>query len=154
MVDQADCKTMLTRLGWKNSASPLMYDNHTISSINEFKSLDNGSVKTLCKVLRRPRCVTATGALDPGVKVNARDQSNLMLDVYLIKNQYRVSRDVTFRNVTLSGVRKFSSQREMEEYATEGSVATPMVYIKDWSNMLEVVEEYLRTFHGANGTPL
>ena len=145
---------MLTRLGWNNYASSLMYNNQEINSIEKFRYLDDESVKTICKVLRRPGCVTATGALDPGVKVNARDQSNLMLDVYFINNRYRVSRDVTFRNVTLAGVRKFSSQREMEEYATEGSVATPMVYIKDWSNMLEVVEEYLRTFYGANGTPL
>ena len=41
-----------------------------------------------------------------------------MLAVYFVKHRYRVSRDVTFRNVTLAGVRKLASQNEMEEDAT------------------------------------
>ena len=43
----------------------------------------------------------------------------------------------------LAGTRKIVGQREMEEYATEGSVTTPMVNTKDWSKKLEGIEEYL-----------
>ena len=51
-------------------------------------------------------------------------------------------------------MRKLSSKREMEEYATEGYVTTPTVHTKDWSKKLEIVEEYLRTLCGVNSTPL
>ena len=65
------------------------------------------------------------------VKVNQISESNLILVVYFIKHRYRVSIDVNFRNVTLSGVRKLSRQREMEDDAMEGSVTTPRVHTND-----------------------
>ena len=77
-----------------------------------------------------------------------------MLALYFIKHLDRVSRYVTFRNVTLAGVSKLAGQHEMEEYAMEGSVITPMVHTKDWPKTLESVEEYLFTFCGVNGTSL
>ena len=116
-----------------------MYDNQAINSIDEFRSLYDESVKNICKLLRRPGGVTETGDPDPSFKVNARAEINLMLAVYFAKHQDRVSRDVTFRNVTLSGVRKPAGQREMEEDATEGSVTTPKVHTKNWSKKLESV---------------
>ena len=94
------------------------------------------SIKTLCKVLRRPGYVTATNDTYPGDKVNARAESNLMFVVYFIKHRYRVSIDVTFRNMTLSGVRKLSRQREMEDDAMAGSVTTPRVHTSDWLKTL------------------
>ena len=42
----------------------------------------------------------------------------------------------------------------MEEYATEGSVITPMVNTKDWSKTLEGVEDYIFTFRVINFTSL
>ena len=95
-------------IGWNGVASSSMYDDQDINSINDFRSLDYESVKTLYKVLCRPGGVTATGVLGLGFKMNARVQSNLMLAVYFIKHQDRVSIDVTFRNVTLVGVRKLA----------------------------------------------
>ena len=74
--------------------------------------------------------------------------------MYFIKHQDRVSRDVTFRNVTLAGVSKISGQREIEEYATEVSVTTPKVHNNNWSKTLEIVVEYLRTSCGVNDAPL
>ena len=71
-----------------------------------------------------------------------------------IKHRDRVSIDVTFRNVTLAGVRKLAVKREMEEDAVEGSVTTPKVHTNDRTKTLEGVKEYLRTFRGANGAPL
>ena len=154
MMDRADCKAMLTRLGWNDDASSSMYDDQAINSIDKFRYLDDESVKTLCKVLCRPWGATTTIATKPGVKVNARAASNLILTVYLIKHQDRVYIDVAFRNVTLEGVRKLSGQHEMEEDSMEVSVTTPTVHTKDWLKTLEGVEEYLRTFRGVNGTPL
>ena len=58
-----------------------MYNDQVINSINEFRSLDNESVENICKVLRRPRSIMATVAPDPGVHLNTRDESNLMLAV-------------------------------------------------------------------------
>ena len=46
--------------------------------------------------------------------VNVRAESNLMIAFYFIKHQNRVSRDVNFRNMTLSGMRKLDIQCEME----------------------------------------
>ena len=86
--------------------------------------------------------------------MNTRAESNLMLAVYFIKNQDRVSRDVTFGDVTLAGVMKLSGKCEMEEYAMEGSIATLTVQTKDWSNICEFIEEYLHTSCGENGTPM
>ena len=126
-MERLACKAMLTCLGWSNSVSSSMYDEQLINSIDKFRSPDDESFKTLCKVLRRPRGVTSTGEPDPGVKVNTRAESNSMLDVYFIKHQDRFSRDVIFINLTLAGVRKLASQREMEEDSTEGSIATPKV---------------------------
>ena len=85
-MERLDCKSMLTRLGWIDAASSSMYDKQAIKSIDEFRLMDNESVKTLCKFLRRPGGVMGTGDPDPGVKVNARAESNLMLNVYLIKH--------------------------------------------------------------------
>ena len=56
--------------------------------------------------------------------------------------------------MTLSGVRKLAVKREMEEDAVEGSITTPRVHTNDWPKTLEGVEEYLRTFCGANGAPM
>ena len=86
--------------------------------------------------------------------MNTRAESNLILAVYFIKNQDRVSRDVTFGDMTLVGVMKLSGKCEMEEYAMEGSIATLRVQTNDWSNIFEVVEEYLHTSCGENGTPM
>ena len=80
-MEQADCKSMLTRLGWNDAASSSIYGDQTINSIDEFRSLDNDSVKTLCKVLHCTGGVTKTIALYPGVKVNARAESNLIFAV-------------------------------------------------------------------------
>ena len=74
------------RLGWINAASSLVYDEQAINSIDKFRPLDDESVKTLCKVLRQPGGVAANGDPDPGVKVDARAESNLMIDAYLIKH--------------------------------------------------------------------
>ena len=98
--------------------------------------------------------MTATVAPYPCVKVNARDESNLMLAVYFIKHQYRVSRYVTFGDVMLAGLRKIAGQHELEEDATEISVANLRVQTKDWLKTLEGVEEYIRMFCGVNGTSL
>ena len=125
-----------------------------MKSIDKFRSLEDESVKTLCKVLCRPRCVTATVAPYLCVKVNARDESNLMLAVYFIKHQYRVSRYVTFGDVMLAGLRKIAGQHELEEDATEISVANLTVQTKDWLKTLEGIKDYLRTFRGINVTPL
>ena len=72
---------MLTRLGWSNAASSLMYENQVIIYIDKFRYLYNESAKTICKVLRRPGGVMETGDPDPGVKVNARAESNFILAV-------------------------------------------------------------------------
>ena len=80
------CKAMLIRLGFSNATSLSIYDDQAINSIDEFRYLDDGSVKTLCKVLRQPGGVAANGDPDPGVKVDARAESNLMIDAYLIKH--------------------------------------------------------------------
>ena len=77
---------MLNRLGWSDATSSSMYDEQSINSIDKFRSLDDESVKTLCKVLRQPGGVAANGDPDPGVKVDARAESNLMIDAYLIKH--------------------------------------------------------------------
>ena len=86
----------------------------------------------------------ATGDPEPDAKVNARAESNVMLAEYFVKHRDRVSRDVTFRNMTFTGARKLAGQHEMEEDATEGSVKTPKVNYKDLLKTLEGVEEYLR----------
>ena len=104
--------------------------------------------------MHQPGGVTTTGDPDPGVNVNARAESNLILHVNFIKHRDRVSRYVTFRNVTLAGVRKLSGQFEMEEDATEGSITTPNIHTNYWLNKLEVVEEYLRTLSGMTVAPL
>ena len=77
-----------------------------------------------------------------------------MLAVYFIKHRDRVSIDVTFINLVLAGVRKPTSQGEMEEYSTEGSIINPTVNTKDWPKTVKSVEEYLRMFHSVNDTPL
>ena len=91
-----------------------------------------------------------TGATDQGAKINKRAESTLMLAVYFIKHQNLVSRDVVFRNVTLSGVKKLTGQRKMEEVAMEVSITTLMVHTKDWLKTLKSIEEYLRIFNGVN----
>ena len=73
-----------------------------------------------------------------------------MLDEVNSKHQDRFSRDVIFINLTLAGVRKLTGQREMEEYATEGSITTPKVQKNNWVKTLEGAEEYLRTLCGVN----
>ena len=153
-MERLVCKAMLKRLGWIDAVSSSMYDYQAINYIYNFRSLKNESVKTLCKVMRRPGFFTATGYLEPGAKVNSRAYNNLMLAVYFIIHRDRVSRDVTFMNVTLAGVRKLSDQREMEEDATEGSVTNPNVHTNNWSKALKGIEEYIRTFRGVNGAPL
>ena len=75
------CKAMLTCLGWNNAESSSMYNNQVIKSIGEFRSLDDESVKTICKVLRRPGSFMATGAPDPCIRVNTRSESNLLIAV-------------------------------------------------------------------------
>ena len=63
--------------------------------------------------------------------MNARAESNLILDVYFVKHQDRVSRDVTFINLMLAVVGKLFDQREMEEDSTEVSVTNPKVHTND-----------------------
>ena len=153
-MERAIYKTILTLLRWKDITSSSMYDDWVINSIDEFKSLDDESVRNFCKVLRLYVGVTSNGAPDPGVKVNARSESNFMFAVLFIKHEDRVSRDITFRNVPFAGVMKFSNQLEMDKYDMEGSVITPRVNTNDWLKMLELVEEYLRKLRGLNVTPL
>ena len=99
---------MLTHLGWNDATSSSMYNDQAINSIDEFRSLEDESIKNICKVMRQPVGVTATGVMDPGFNVNTRADSNLIFAVYFIKHRDRVSRYVTFRNMTLTGVRKIS----------------------------------------------
>ena len=63
-----------------------MYDDQAIYSIDDFRSLDDESVKNICKVLLRPGGVMATGEPDLGVKVNLISESNMILSVYFIKH--------------------------------------------------------------------
>ena len=141
-------------LGLSDAASSSMQNEQAINYNDEFRSLDDESVKTLCKFLLQPGGVTTTSDPDPGVKVNARAESNLMLAVYFTKHNDRVSRDVTFLNVMLAGVRKLAGKREMGEDSTEGSATASKVHNSNWLNTLEIVEEYLRKFRGVNGAPL
>ena len=145
---------MLTCPGWSDAVSSSMYDDQAIKYNDRFRSLDDESVKTLCKALRRPGFVTAISSPYPGVKLNARSKSNLIIDVYFIKHQDRFSRDVNFKVLELAEVRKLAVQREMGEDATEGSITTPRVHTNDWLKTLEDVEEYLRIFPGVNCVPL
>ena len=63
---------MIIRIGWNDAISSSMYEKHVIKSIDEFRSLDDDSVKTLCKVLLQPGGVTETGDPYPGVKAKSR----------------------------------------------------------------------------------
>ena len=72
--------------------------------------------------------------------MKAKYENNLMLAVYFINNQDRVSRYVTFRNLILVRVMKLAGQHEMEEHATEVYGANPKVNTTDWLKTLEGVE--------------
>ena len=62
-MERLSCKAMITCLGWIDAASSLMYDDQAINSIDEFISLDDESIKNICKALRRYGVVTANGDL-------------------------------------------------------------------------------------------
>ena len=100
-MERLSCKEMLTHISWSNYASSSMYDKQVINYINEFISLDDESVKTLCKFLCHTMGVTENGDLDLGVKVKSRSESKFILAVYFIKHRYRVSIYVTFINEML-----------------------------------------------------
>ena len=54
MAANVASRTMLTGLGFSQAAADEIYNNQGIDSIDEWKEMDEDSVATLCKVLRRP----------------------------------------------------------------------------------------------------
>ena len=56
MAAPADIKEMLTQMGFTPEAQDRTYEitHQGIQSIEDFGQLNDGSVKTLCKVLLRP----------------------------------------------------------------------------------------------------
>ena len=80
-MEQLACKRVLTCLGCSNDVSSSMYDEQSINSIDKFRSLDDESVKTLCMVPCSHGGVMAADDPYPGVKVNERSVSNLIIAV-------------------------------------------------------------------------
>jgi len=147
-------RTMLTGLGFSQAAADEIYNNQGIDSIDEWKEMDEDSVATLCKVLRRPGGTAQGGGANPGVMVSARAETNAKLAVFFIHHRVRVSRDVDYRDVTLTEVRKLSRQREVESKTKDTGADAPKLNSKDWPKTIEGLEEYLATFRGVTGAPL
>lgn len=149
MAGMVACKAMLGRMGLNDSAQEAVVgaDDQNLSTMAQFSRMNEKSVETLARVLRKP------GGGGAGVKVSAQAEENLQGMVYLIRHHKRVCRTVDFADVTLDKVLKLERQREFEAAHTNPS-SEPTIDSKDWPKTMELVVEWIGGFRGVDGHPL
>ena len=127
---------MLERIGFTTGAAQVMVagDGQGLSSMDDFLTMDEEVIGTICRVVRKP------GGGDDGKAVSAIAEANLKTMVYYIKHQARISRTVNFASVTLQKVRKLKRQQELEKKHEDPEVR-PDIDPKNWPKTLESVIE-------------
>ena len=119
-------------------------DDHGLIIIDDLIQLNEKSVDSLFRVLRRPGGSTG-GVYNTGVAVSEMAEANLQGIIYFIKNFKRIGHTCTHGDVELSKVRAMYHQRYTEESHKDPEVL-PTADSKDWTNTLETVEEYIRVY--------
>ena len=159
-MQNAVMRATMTRIGFTEAATQAIVDDQGIDSLDEIRLLTDEEIGSLCKVLRRPGgTIAGAGAgaaqvQNPDVQVNQRAKGHLKLMAFYLRHQARVSREVNAPDITLESIR---SVRELREFESTYKVPTnnmPVINAKDWPKMMEMIEEYLRSYLGERKIPL
>jgi hypothetical protein len=151
------------RLGFTVAAVTLLTEEQDQKDLDELRLLTDAEVTNLCKVVRCPGGTIAgpapaSGGVavqvnNPGTSVSLRAENNLKLACFYLKHRYRVLRVVLPVEIALVNVRALVGLRLSEEKYKDPK-EKPKISNKDWPKTMEVIEEYLRAYHGETGIPL
>ena len=120
--------------------------------MDELKVLTNDEIESLCKVVWRPGgTVPNPNAGDPGQpatlsnpgeQVPLRAELNLKLACYYLWFKDRTSRVVGASEIDLDNVRELRNHRDWGKSHKE--MNAPELSLRDWSQKIESIEEWLR----------
>jgi len=143
----------LAQMGFAQPTINYMTTRQGMDSLEEFKILTDDEVESLCKVLRRPGGTTGNPPRPhPGFAVSIRAELNLKLMCYALRFGERTSRTVNAIDLTLDTIHKMKMHREWEKGAKD--VPPPDFTEKDWSRMIDAIEEWLCGCLGVLKIPL
>ena len=137
----------LQGIGCSAAVVTAIVNQQGFQNLDDFVDMDDGDVEALCKVIQRPG-----GALAPQ-NVTFRAKTNLKLATFYLRHLKRTSRPLRWQSITVASIRTLRTLKEDEEAYTNPT-DKPTINNKDWSKMLEDIEEYLATVLGETKIPL
>ena len=107
---------MLQRMGLSLEVATevVNVNGQNLSVLEDFLRFKDKDAETLCRVIRRPGGVNATGNQNQGMQVLAMAEGKLKCMCYQLRHHTRVSRPVVWADITMLSVRALSAQAEME----------------------------------------
>ena len=131
-----------------------MTDSQGIGCIKELEILNDGEIKSLCKVIRRPGGINPiTNVANLGIQVFLRSENNLNLANFFLKHKLRTVRVAVSNDITLDNVRLLIELKENKKEHKD-PVVSLAIDANNWPKTMESLEEYLRGHIVVKGVPL
>ena len=104
------------QIGFSAEAALVIPDAQVIYCMEEIDIIIDGDIDNLCKVIRRPGGVNPiNNVANLGSQVSLRDENNLKLASFFIKNKIRTRTVAVATNITLDKVRLLRELKESEK---------------------------------------
>ena len=156
-------RRMFGRLGFVAPGPEMLVVDQGINRIDELSDLDDAVIDAFLKLLRRPGGIipNPNAAVEgqtaritaPGISVSMRAATHLKLSVYYCRHQMRKSCPLRTTDITLPRIKALKNLREEEEYAID-PLLPQKVDVKNWSNTLEAIQEWISMYQGIKKAPL
>jgi hypothetical protein len=140
---------MLQRMGLSLEVATevVNVNGQNLSVLEDFLRFKDKDAETLCRVIRRPGGVNATGNQNQGMQVLAMAEGKLKCMCYQLRHHTRVSRPVVWADITMLSVRALSAQAEMET-SHRDPITLPVMDPKNWTKNFKAIDEYFRGLRG------
>ena len=150
--------SVYTRYGFSEAAAAAIVNEQGIGTLEEIRFLKYTEIESLCKVVRRPGGAIAGAGVgqvvaNPGIPVSLRAEKSLKLAVYWIRQQEKVTRDVTPADIVMDVFRSICEVRDTNR-AYVAPTVFPVINDKDWPKTIETLAELLDSFFGETKIPL
>ena len=154
----AAIRSVYTRCGFSKAATAAIVNKQGIDTLEEIRFLKDSEIDSLCKVVRRPGGAIAGAGVgqvvaNPGIPVSLRAEKSLKLAVYWIRQQEKVTRDVTPADIVMDVFRSICEVRDTNR-AYVAPTVFPVINDKDWPKTIETLTEFLDSFLGDTKIPL
>ena len=96
---------------------------------------------------------TITNVSNLGLQVSLRTENNLKLDSFFLNHKIRTGRVAVTTDITLDNVRLLRELKESEREHTDPLVSL-VIDAKNWTKIMESLEEYLMGHIGVRRVPI